>query len=129
MSTKRRKCLNDPDHFCYICGQYKLVEQLRPITDSVKKVYLAYFKIKLGDQDKDWAPHTVCVKCMKELSSWPRKERLHPPFAIPCVWREPKNHHDDCLFCSVDVIARNKSGLKNTIQRLGFLYPTCFAHS
>ncbi|GFY01890.1 protein KIAA0100 [Trichonephila clavipes] len=35
-----------------------------------KKVYFAYFGIKLGDQDKTWAPHVVCSLCVEELRQW-----------------------------------------------------------
>ncbi|GFV28546.1 uncharacterized protein TNCV_3984971 [Trichonephila clavipes] len=35
-----------------------------------KKVYFAYFGIKLGDQDKSWAPHVVCSVCVEELRQW-----------------------------------------------------------
>jgi hypothetical protein len=38
-------------------------------------------------------------------------KRLAMPFAIPVLWREPKNHVDDCQICCVIVIgfsAKNK---------------------
>jgi hypothetical protein len=47
-------CINSHDIFCYICGRYMVLKQGQNITD------FAYFGIKLGDQDKDWAPHKVC---------------------------------------------------------------------
>ena len=50
--SRRRSCCNDPDSFCYICGEYILKEYKRSITDFVRKVYRAYFGVKLGDQDK-----------------------------------------------------------------------------
>ena len=31
------------------------------ISEFVKCAYLAYFKVMLGDQNKAWAPHIVCV--------------------------------------------------------------------
>ncbi|GFT81650.1 uncharacterized protein TNCV_3674651 [Trichonephila clavipes] len=37
---------------------------------SRRKVYFAYFGIKLGDQDKPWAPHVVCSLCVEELRQW-----------------------------------------------------------
>ena len=64
MASQRRRCLNDPDHFCFICGSYTLLKQQRNITDMVKKLYFSYFKLKLGDQDKKWAPHIVCETCL-----------------------------------------------------------------
>ncbi|GFW26833.1 uncharacterized protein TNCV_1376761 [Trichonephila clavipes] len=33
-------------------------------------MYLAYFSIKLGDQDKPWALHVVCSVCVEELRQW-----------------------------------------------------------
>ncbi|KRY76823.1 hypothetical protein T4A_5907 [Trichinella pseudospiralis] len=51
-----RKCLSNPDSFFHICGSF-VVKSKRQKTDFVKKAYFAYFVIKLGDQDKTWAPH------------------------------------------------------------------------
>ena len=98
MASSRRKCLNSPDSFCYICGQYTLKQQRSNINDFVKKAYQAYFSLKLADQDKDWAPHIACRKCVETLRGWTKGKR-HMPFGIPMVWRIPQNHHDDCYFC------------------------------
>ena len=97
MASARRKCLNSPDVFCYICGQYTLKPQRTNINDFVKKAYHAYFGLKLADQDKHWAPHIVCVE---NLRGWTTGKR-HMQFGIPMVWRIPQNHHDDCYFCAV----------------------------
>ncbi|XP_077155008.1 gastrula zinc finger protein XlCGF53.1-like [Ranitomeya variabilis] len=40
MNSSRRSCLNDPDSFCYICGEYTLPKHRRNITDFVKKVWV-----------------------------------------------------------------------------------------
>nr|CAI5831412.1 unnamed protein product [Callosobruchus analis] len=56
-SSSRRSCVNQPDVFCYICGEYMFQQNRRAITEFVKQAYLAYFGVKLGDQDKTWAPH------------------------------------------------------------------------
>ena len=52
MATKRRKCENNPNVFCYICEKYSLLKRRVKITEFVKKAYLSYFGVKLGDQDK-----------------------------------------------------------------------------
>ena len=67
---ERRKCCNDPDMFCYIYGCLTLEPQRRRITTFIKRVYLAHFKLPLGDQDKEWAPHKVCWTCEKTLRAW-----------------------------------------------------------
>lgn len=34
----------------------------------VKSANFAYFDIKLGDQDKSWAPHKACTICIERLT-------------------------------------------------------------
>lgn len=109
-----RSCINDPDHFCYICGKYTLPKQRRNITDVVKKSYLAYFGIKLGDQSKPWAPHKICRACIEGLRHWVNGKRPSLPFGIPMVWRELSNHSNDCYFCSCNVKGYNSKN-KNQI--------------
>ena len=40
-------------------------------------------------------------------------------FAIPRIWREPRNHHDDCYFCFFDI-----SQFKGNIQHKSIEYPS-----
>ena len=100
--AERRTCVNDPDCFCYVCGQFMTKSQRKNITSLVKSAYHAYFGVRLGDQDKKWAPHTVCASCYLRLTQW-----LHGKnkvlFAVPMVWREPKDHLTDCYFCMTDI--------------------------
>ena len=51
MSCSRRSCCNDPNKFSYICAEY-ILKSHKSITDFVYKAYLAYFGVKLDDQDK-----------------------------------------------------------------------------
>ncbi|GBL92881.1 hypothetical protein AVEN_54548-1 [Araneus ventricosus] len=45
-----RCCVISPDTLCFICGEYTVKSQQRNIvSDFVKKVYFAYFKLRLGD--------------------------------------------------------------------------------
>lgn len=101
MST--RKCVNNPNVFCYICGKYTVLKQRTDITTFVKNAYYAYFKVKLGDQDKKWAPKKVCRYCVERLRLWTKGKKTCMPFAIPMVWREPKDHFLDCYFCLTNV--------------------------
>lgn len=108
-STSRRNCVNHPDVFCYICGEYTFKESRKPISDFIKRAYLAYFGVQLGDQDKSWAPHFVCKTCVEHLRQWTNGKRKSLKFGVPMVWREPKNHHDDCYFCSVNIKGINRN--------------------
>jgi hypothetical protein len=108
MESARRSCKNKPDVFCYICGEYTLVPNRNPITGFIKRAYHAYFGIKLGDQDKGWAPHIVCKTCTEYLRCWTKGKKNCLKFGIPMVWREPTNHVTDCYFCAIDVTGINK---------------------
>jgi hypothetical protein len=81
--------------------------------------YQAYFGVAVGDQDKSWAPHVCCGNCRSTLEGWLRGTRKSMPFAIPRIWREPTNHHDDCYYCIVDI-----SKYKKPKDRLNLVYPS-----
>lgn len=107
-ATSRRKCLNSPDSFCYICGSFTIPSQRANISTFVKQAYFAYFKIKLGDQDRSWAPHKVCKQCVESLRMWTKGTRDKLAFGIPMIWREPRSHCTDCYFCLVKTSGYNK---------------------
>ncbi|XP_047496459.1 uncharacterized protein LOC125044058 [Penaeus chinensis] len=50
-------CKNKPNVFCYTCFEYTIVPNGNPVTGFIERAYHAYFGIKLGDQDRAWAPH------------------------------------------------------------------------
>jgi hypothetical protein len=62
-----------------------VLKQRTDITDFMKKVYYAYFKVKLGDQDKRWSPHKVCRYCVEGLRLWMTGKKKCMSFAIPCL--------------------------------------------
>ena len=70
--------------------------------------------MKLGRQDKPWTPHFCCESCRSTLEGWMRGSRKSMPFAIPQIWREPTNRHDNCYFYMVDI---SKYGTEN--QEIG----------
>ena len=45
MSSRKRKCKNDPDNFCYICGQYTPPVHRRKFTPKVKILYCTSFTL------------------------------------------------------------------------------------
>ena len=108
VTSKQRKCCNDPDMFCYICGYFSLPPQRRNINSFIKKIYLAYFGVPLDDQDKSWVPHQVCTTCVETLRFWSQGKNAKLKFGVLMIWRKPKNHVDDCCFCLVNVKGFNK---------------------
>ena len=70
MTSKRRSCVNDPDIFCYIGGEYMKKEHYFNVQDFTKRAIEANFGMKLGDQDQQWAPHKVCKNCTDTLHIW-----------------------------------------------------------
>lgn len=101
MST--RICVNKADKFCYICGEVTAKAYQKPISSLVKKAYELYFGCKVGDQDKSWAPKVCCSSCSRTLTGWLKGTHKSMPFAVPMVWREPRNHVDDCYFCMTNI--------------------------
>ncbi|GBN57739.1 hypothetical protein AVEN_255025-1 [Araneus ventricosus] len=108
-----RGCVFSPDNFCFICGEYTVKRQQRNISCFVKKVYFAYFKLKLGDQDKSWAPHKVCRRSEEDLRLRFKGKRNSFRVGIPMMWHEQQNHTTDCYFCSVDIRGFNTKNKKN----------------
>ena len=111
MDSTRRSCRNKADVFCYVCGEYTILPNRSPVTSFVKRAYLAYFGMRLGDQDKAWAPHMVCKKCTEQLRQWTQGKKTQHSFGIPMVWREPKNHVSDCYFCAINLASTEKTGI------------------
>lgn len=110
-----RQCRNSRDTFCYICGEYTLKPQRRTMTALVRKSYELYFGCKIGDQDKEWAPHICCVTCAVDLRAWLRGTRKSMPFAVPMIRREQKDHVTDCYFCLTNVSgfsSKNKKSIE-----------------
>ena len=106
-----RKCKTSPDCFCYVCGFYvgnKHTSHKIGKEGKYWTAYKLYFGMDIGDQDKPWAPHTICGSCRSSLEGWLRGSKKCMPFAIPRIWREPQNHTDDCYFCMVNILKYRK---------------------
>lgn len=115
MEKCRRVCVNSPQRFCYICGQYIIKSQSRSLTRTIKQAYYLYFGCHVGDQDKQWAPHVCCITCYVVLAEWVKGKKQSMPFAVPMVWREPTNHCNDCYFCLTKTAGYSKKN-KCTIE-------------
>ena len=65
----------------------------------MKRLYYAYYKCAVSDQDKYWAPHFCCLDCSTKLSKWFAGKNMSMGFAVPIVWRKLEDHIKDCYFC------------------------------
>ncbi|GFX88833.1 uncharacterized protein TNCV_2575401 [Trichonephila clavipes] len=65
------------------------------------------------DQDKSWAAHVVCSECAEEQRQWFKGKKKSFRFAVSMIWRKPKNHSDDCYFCSCPVQGFNIQNQKD----------------
>lgn len=120
--SSTRSCKLPTDSFCYVCGFYISPKQVQhAILPGTKfcTAYKHYFGVPVGDFDKIWAPHVSCGSCRSNLEGWLRGSRKSMPFAIPRIWREPSNHHNDCYFCIVDI-----SKYKSVKNRRNLDYPS-----
>lgn len=108
MMMARHQCKNDKNVFCYICGDYIMKKQRRNITNRIRNSYQAYFGIAVRHQDKSWAPNVCCSLCSVSLWRWTNGKLKSMPFGIPMLWMEPKNHSDDCYFCTVNMFGFNR---------------------
>ncbi|KAJ8722855.1 hypothetical protein PYW07_006250 [Mythimna separata] len=108
-----RKCNNDPNSFCYVCGILTFQKQRRNFTNLVLECYHQCFGFSVAHQDKFWAPHVCCITCVKNLTDWKKGARAMP-FAVPMIWTEPRDHVSDCYFCLTDIKGINYKK-KNTV--------------
>lgn len=81
------------------------------ITSALKDAYLQYFGFAVVNTDKPWVPKLFCNACRTKLYKWSLGENMYFPFSVPTLWREQKNHVDDCYFCSMNVVGINAKKL------------------
>ena len=113
----RRLCVQNLQKFCYICGCYTFDGEGRKIDSFVKKLYFAYFKLKVSDMDKSFAPHSSCNSCVEGLRYLYAEKRKAMTFVIPMIWREHRNHYGDCYFSSAKLLGtRRKIRYQLSIQ-------------
>ena len=118
MAFFRCKYKNDPDLFCYICGEMTANKYRQKIINRIEKLYLAYFICSVGNQDKEWAPHVCCLECYNRLNKWFAGETPTLSFAVPMVWRDLKDYETDCYFC-----VTNTQGFHHKTRKK-ILYPS-----
>ncbi|XP_049306156.1 uncharacterized protein LOC125776677 [Bactrocera dorsalis] len=108
--TREFECTNDPDMFCYICGEYTLVRHRRQFRDSIQSIYPKYFGIEPKNIDKPWTPNILCSLCQIILVQWESgSTKRYVKFNVPMIWREPTCHTEDCYICMTKVLGFGKS--------------------
>ena len=118
LSSSKHGCINHPDNFCYVCGEYTPPAHRVKLNSRIRYAYKHYFACQIGDQDKQWA-HICCNCCRTSLLFWLEGKRKQMPFAVPMVWREQSDHVTDCYFCMTNIkrlFRKNKSKIS---------YPVC----
>ena len=101
MTTWNNVC--DADLFCYACGKLTSKRNLNKISRTIQSRYNQYFyPVKMGDQEKSFAPHKICSQCVSGLSLWAsgkKSKKKYLSYDWPMSWRDPVSHPDDCYFC------------------------------
>lgn len=131
MSKRKRdfECENDPDNFCYVCGEYTQLRDRRSFTNILQDAYLHYFGIAGAHLDAVWTPFIVCNQCKTTLVSWAAgstayvltsieyfifsnyiffHNRRYFKFDVPMLWREPISHADDCYVCKAKIVGKGR---------------------
>lgn len=89
MSSSRRRCLKNPDHFCDICGEYVFKNCKNLISELVKITYFEGFGMLLDKNEKPWVPVCVCKSRVEYLRLWECRKRRAFKFGTPTIWQEP----------------------------------------
>ena len=92
-SSPRRPCLNHPNVFCYICGEYTLQSNRKGVNEFVKCTYLAHFKVMLSDQNKAWAPYILYASNVLSIFDSGQK-RIESHSALVFQWSGVNRRYD-----------------------------------
>jgi hypothetical protein len=98
-----RSCQNKPNSFRCMCGEVVLKSQRKPLSQFVRKTCELYFGCKVGDQDKVWVPKICCSSCSRTWAGRLKGTHKSMHFAVPMVWREPRDRLNDCYFCMTKI--------------------------
>ena len=59
-----------------------------------------------------------CLTCVKTLHAWYAGKNVHMKFGVPMIWREQKDHSNDCYFCQHDF-----TGFTTARKKKHIVYP------
>ena len=123
MATNRG-CKNNPDIFCYNCGEFT------KIPNRKRNWWFSWQLISCLFWNENWWSRPILGSPYYSLQnlSWaftPMGKLSSLKFGVPVVWLKPQNHQDDCYFCAFNSVGLNKK-LKNppilAIQACGSLW-------
>lgn len=103
MSQRVFKCKNDPNSFCYICGEIIFKNKGRDINEKIAEAFNNYFGFPVHNLEKSWVPKQCCNTCRLNLMDWSNGKIKSMPFGVPMRWSEPQNHDTDCYFCVTNI--------------------------
>ena len=106
-----RKCVNNPDNFCYIHREVTFASRKCSITPTPKNILLV-FRLKVPGQKM--GTYVCCTTCSSKLNVWVNEKGRCMPFGVPMVWRVPSNHSTDCYFCMVYPIQNGRKMKKKS---------------
>ena len=52
LSNSKHGCINHPENFCYVCGEYTPPAHRVKLNSRIRYAYKHYFACQVGDQDK-----------------------------------------------------------------------------
>ena len=113
-----RKCVNNPDNFCYIYGEVTFASRKLSITPTIKRHIFCISAVRQGTRTKN-GHHTGAALCLSKLSAWVNGKGRFMPFGVPMVCRVPSNQSTDCYFCMVPPI-QNSMPMK---EKSTLVYP------
>lgn len=56
MANREIVCKNEPNRFCYICGEVVFESNRRVINAATCLAYKNYFGFSIANQDRQWVP-------------------------------------------------------------------------
>jgi len=110
-------CKNDPNIFCYVCGEFVVKKNRRKINDKVKSMYEECFGSKILGETIEWVPNCICEACCIMFTRWlQNKDKSKLLFSVPVRWSKPQSKKD-CYFCQTNV-----EGIRQSSRRT-IVYP------
>ena len=93
-------------------GTSQQLHSIKPSLPSSEPPTFTILTVKLVIRTSLGPPHICCKPCNNGLTAWFNGKKVAFNFAVPMVWRELRNHADDCYFCLTNITGFNASSRK-----------------